>query len=369
MIPSLSSIASSIRKSIPPVGMITKIIAIDGGGGAGKSTLASNLSEELGHCPIIHTDDFASWENSQNWYPRMIEQVLGPLKQNKVARFQRYDWNKNELSDWLTVEPQEFVILEGVTSARKEFRPFLSFSLFVDTNAEVRLRRGLERDGPEAKDQWLKWMREEDEYLARDNPKSFVNVVTSGEANLPGSEVRKSNYFVLTGTPGTGKTTLLQHLRTQGFHGNDEVTREVLSHQLEIDGPGLPSKNPLLFVQMMLERSIEQFESSRAHKGPVFFDRGIPDLVAYAIRFGVDASHFEAMSRHYGYNQTVFICEPWKEIFVNDNERKITFEKSVEFHDLICETYKRLDFKLIKVPKLTPTERVNFILQQVSSDK
>jgi uridine kinase len=50
--------------------MTTRVIAIDGPGGSGKSTLAENLSPALGHAPIIHTDDFASWDVPLEWWPR-----------------------------------------------------------------------------------------------------------------------------------------------------------------------------------------------------------------------------------------------------------------------------------------------------------
>ena len=70
-----------------PVGVSTKIIAIDGCGGAGKSTLAAQISAALGSCPVIHTDDFASWDNPLGWYDRMIDQVLKPLKQIKLQSF------------------------------------------------------------------------------------------------------------------------------------------------------------------------------------------------------------------------------------------------------------------------------------------
>ncbi|MBT7203398.1 MAG: hypothetical protein HN867_07910, partial [Deltaproteobacteria bacterium] len=62
--------------------MQSRIVAIDGCGGAGKSTLATKLAVLLDDCPVIHTDDFASWDHPLDWYPRMIAQVLEPLRHN-----------------------------------------------------------------------------------------------------------------------------------------------------------------------------------------------------------------------------------------------------------------------------------------------
>ncbi len=144
--------------------MTTRVIAIDGPGGCGKSTLAAHLSAALGHIPIIHTDDFASWETPLEWWPRLLSQVLEPLSVNKPARYQRYDWMTKSLTEWREVPPTTFVILEGVSASRNAFRPFLSYTIWVDTPRDERLRRGLERDGPGARDQWQAWMAEEDAY-------------------------------------------------------------------------------------------------------------------------------------------------------------------------------------------------------------
>jgi predicted ATPase len=59
---------------------------------------------------------------------------------------------------------------------------------------------------------------------------------------------RKNNFFVLAGTSGTGKTSVLDDLRSRSYKCADEAARSVLSEQLEIDGPALPIKNPMLFV-------------------------------------------------------------------------------------------------------------------------
>jgi uridine kinase len=160
--------------------MQTRIVAIDGPGGAGKSTLAARLSAALGGVPIVHTDDFASWEEPSNWWPRLRVQVLEPLARNQAARYQRYDWDARQLADWHAVAPGNYVILEGVTASRAAFQPFLSFSVWVDTPREERLRRGLERDGAETLDLWLGWMAAEDAYITDEHPIERADMVISG---------------------------------------------------------------------------------------------------------------------------------------------------------------------------------------------
>jgi deoxyadenosine/deoxycytidine kinase len=67
--------------------MHTTVIAVDGLGGAGKSGFAAHLSVSLGGAEIVHTDDFASWDNLVDWWPELIERLLVPLSRNRVARF------------------------------------------------------------------------------------------------------------------------------------------------------------------------------------------------------------------------------------------------------------------------------------------
>jgi hypothetical protein len=86
-------VLNRIRAAQPPVGMRTSIIAVDGFGGAGKTTLATDLAAQLG-AQVVHTDDFASWEEPLAWWPRLRDQVLVPISMNQSGRFQRYDWDR-----------------------------------------------------------------------------------------------------------------------------------------------------------------------------------------------------------------------------------------------------------------------------------
>ena len=76
------------------------------------------------------------------------------------------------------------VILEGVSASREAFRPFLTYSVWIETPRDVRLRRGLERDGDDARAQWEAWMAEEDDYVSRERPHDYVDLILAGDQDL-----------------------------------------------------------------------------------------------------------------------------------------------------------------------------------------
>ncbi len=67
----------SIVKSRLPHAESTKVIGIDGHRGSGKTTLTDHLGGRLG-AGIVHTDDFASWENAKDWWPLVIQLSSNP---------------------------------------------------------------------------------------------------------------------------------------------------------------------------------------------------------------------------------------------------------------------------------------------------
>ncbi|MDX6475723.1 MAG: hypothetical protein QOH95_1234 [Gaiellaceae bacterium] len=180
----LRQIATTVSAREPRIPMDTRIIAIDGPGGAGKSTFAKQLAAALDSCQVVHTDDFASWDNPVDWWPRLIDEVLEPLSRNEPARFRRSQWEAGEDLGAVEVLPAPRLILEGVTASRQVFRPYLTYSVWIDAAREVRLSRGLKRDGAPSRAQWVKWMAEEDEYRDREHPDAHADLVLSGEQDL-----------------------------------------------------------------------------------------------------------------------------------------------------------------------------------------
>lgn len=183
----MAELQERILRYLPKVGK-TRFIAIDGHGGSGKSTLAEMLSKELG-AEIIHTDDFAGWDNPENWWPLVIERVFEPIKSGATAlNYPRSKWWEAHNPEPVVNQPvTDIMILEGVSSLRKEFREYLSLSIFVDTPIEICLQRGFERDrgqdgksDDEIKHMWQQWYEKEEIYIARDNPKEFADIVLDG---------------------------------------------------------------------------------------------------------------------------------------------------------------------------------------------
>ncbi len=162
--------------------MRTRVIAVDGLGGAGKSSFADHLAAALGGAEIVHTDDFATWDNPIDWWPEVVRHVLVPLAKNQAVRFQRSQWASEERS-WVEVQPADFTILEGVTASRDAFRPYLAYSIWIEAPHALRLRRGLKRDGDDARKQWEMWMVEEDDYVATERPHERADLIVRGDCD------------------------------------------------------------------------------------------------------------------------------------------------------------------------------------------
>jgi uridine kinase len=158
----------------------TRIVAIDGPGGAGKTTLASALCDKLINVDVVHLDDFASWDNPLNWWPRVLEQVLEPLSLGQSVHYQRYDWVKRRLDNWIDLDPLDILILEGVSASRVAFRPYLTFAIWIQTPLDICLERGVKRDGEEVRQQWIEGMDAENEYVREERPIEYANLIVSG---------------------------------------------------------------------------------------------------------------------------------------------------------------------------------------------
>ncbi len=170
----------------------TTLLGIDGGGAAGKSTFAAAVAKAISDrsVAIVHVDDFylPSCDRSPIELhgldvdlARLRRQVIDPLRAGKPARYQRYDWPTDALAEWHGVMPAGVVILEGVGAAAESLRDALDLIVWVDCPADIRLRRGLARDGEQARALWLdKWLPAEEQYVATRRPDAAAHFRVDG---------------------------------------------------------------------------------------------------------------------------------------------------------------------------------------------
>ena len=168
--------------------------------------------------------------------------------------------------------------------------------------------------------------------------------------------------LVITGPPGSGKTPIVRELVESGFTGVPEPAREVIAEQRAVGGDGVYDKNPRLFLNLMLSRAVADFRRLSDAPGPVFFDRGIPDLIGYADLFGCDASDAANAALVHRYNDLVFVLPSWPEIYVTDSERRMTFEAAKAFGERVRSIYVELGYSVVDVPCDTVVARARFVL-------
>ena len=175
-------------------------------------------------------------------------------------------------------------------------------------------------------------------------------------------------FFIVTGGPGSGKTTLIEALARAGFAVAAEAGRGVIREQQANGGGALPSLDPLAFAAAMLARDLAAYDAYRDADGPVFFDRGIPDVVGYLRLEGlaVPADVLRA-ARAKRYRRRVFVCPPWPDIYVTDDERKQTPEVAARTCQTMIETYDGFGYDLVEVPRAPVVARLSFVLERIEA--
>ena len=184
------------------------------------------------------------------------------------------------------------------------------------------------------------------------------------------NQLSMSKKILITGGPGTGKTALINKLISKGYTCFEEKSREITLSYKKKGIDQLFLSKPLLFSELLLDSRINQYLESKITKvDQVFFDRGIPDVLAYLdFKKTKYEEKFLNACKDYKYD-IVFILRPWEEIFINDKERYENFQELVEIDKCLYKTYTKLNYKVIEIPKASINERMDFILQFINNNK
>ena len=177
--------------------------------------------------------------------------------------------------------------------------------------------------------------------------------------------MRPTELFVLTGAPGSGKTAILDHIGAD-IRCVGEPAREILAEQRSTGGAGTHDRDRSLFVDLLLQRSIDKHQAAQGWEGATLFDRGVPDCIAYAVLMGIDPAPSILASERYRYHGKVLVLELWEEIYTVDDERTMSFVDTHPFHEALVDAYERAGYALVEVPRDSVDNRAAFVREFIT---
>lgn len=172
---------------------------------------------------------------------------------------------------------------------------------------------------------------------------------------------------VVTGPPGSGKSTLIAALAAAGVRTSAEVGRRIIRDQVAVGGTALPWGDEQAFADLMIVGEVAAHAAAAGHAGAVVLDRGVPDVIAFLRVSGLPVPPaFDAAARAHRYNRRVFLAPFWAEIFETDPERPGPAELAERTEAIMRQTYADYGYTLVELPRSSVADRADFVQRHLS---
>jgi uridine kinase len=178
----VAELAGRLAGLTPRLGR-TRLIAVDGRSGSGKTWLAEELAGAVG-APVIHLDDlYRGWEGPASALGALTDWVVGPLGRGEAARWRRFDWGSMEYAEWHRTPAAEVVLVEGCGSVRAALASVYAARIWVEAPAAARDQRLRARAdwaayAPHAR----QWAEQEDELYRLEQTRQHCDVIVENLA-------------------------------------------------------------------------------------------------------------------------------------------------------------------------------------------
>ncbi len=175
----------------------------------------------------------------------------------------------------------------------------------------------------------------------------------------------KLKKVIISGGPGTGKSSIINELKNRGYLCFDEVwKKEYKNPKKTSNSDEINTFSQYIFLERL--KHLEIKPNKKTKENLVFYDRSIIDTISYlkAYKKNIKTS-WKNLANKKRYHETIFFCPTWKEIYKQTDGRKESFQESILIEKYLTSTYKEFLYKINTIPKLDIKNRVDYILENI----
>jgi hypothetical protein len=191
-----ADLAAQVRAAAPRLGS-TRLVAVDGPAGSGKTTFAGDLAAALGGAPVVHLDDLYDGWTLDGVVDRLRTQVLDPVAAGRAARFAAYDWAAGAFAVPTTVPAADVLVVEGCGSGARALADVLGLLVWVEAPPATCAQRWAARGGAAMTAFQSAWAAAEAAVFTREGTRARADLRVDGAPAHPPAP----GTFTLAGTP------------------------------------------------------------------------------------------------------------------------------------------------------------------------
>lgn len=177
--PALPRVLAALQERDPTLGQ-GRLLCVDGPAGSGKTTLATAAAAAVPGSVTVHLDDLLQGWDGLDRVEAALDGLLRPLAADAPGRYRRWDWHAGGWAETVEVPPAPLVVVEGVGSGTPRCADLVTLLVWVEAPHDLRMRRGLERDGDAFAPYWERWAAQESAVFARDRTRERADLQVDG---------------------------------------------------------------------------------------------------------------------------------------------------------------------------------------------
>jgi len=174
-----------------------------------------------------------------------------------------------------------------------------------------------------------------------------------------------TNWCVISGAPSSGKTTLVNELERCGYRVIHEVARGIIETGMD-EGQTLEEirSDEESFENLVLNTKIA-IEAELPRDEVIFFDRAIPDSIAYFDIAGLDVDKAVAKSPRNRYKK-VFLLDRLP--YLKDHARIEDQEDAVSLDQSLEASYSALGYEVIRIGVVPVKDRLRRVIEEIEKE-